>query len=674
MAAALQRSGTWAMVMLIAAAWVVETKSGRQASAPSSPPTGLILGKTVDGLTGAAIGGAIISISRAAPLAAAIRTEDPTPVNVGPTRVISDHNGRFMFHGLAVGNYTLAATKPGYIDAAFGRRSATDTGSQPLPLGDGQRRGDVELSLWKRATVGGTVLDEADEPVVGLAMRVMKRAIVGGAVRFTQFGNQPITDDRGVYRLSELVPGDYIVGVVTTQTTVPDSLQTAYAAAGKSAAQEDFQRELDRSRGLPGSGSSALASGQRLGSWMLQTPFGRGSGGEIAAPPIQGDRVFVYPTVFYPAATSPSTATIVSLGPGAERSTIDFRLRPVVTSRVSGVLIGPNGPEVHTGLDLIPESADYLQGDYDFAAASTITDGMGAFVFLGVTSGAYTIRALKVPPRPITASSVTSVIQTGRTTISSGGGVSPPAPISNEPTYWASAPVIVGDRDVTDVAINFHVGARLSGYLAFDGAATKPTPDRLMQLSVQLETADARSMSTNQLMLRRGVVDSSGNFTTYQLAPGRYVIRGPALPAWTFVGAFVNGRDVSDAPLELDAEDIGNIVLTYSDRPTELIGTARHNKEPDDTATILVFPAHPSLWTNHGPIPRRFKTVRVRADGVFRVTSVPTGDYVVVGVHGTVPSEWQDPALLRRLVALGTHITVADGQIKTVDVTTREIK
>ena len=677
MARAFHRSGALVLAALLAVGSVVETQSGTQASPPGAagPPTGLIVGKTVDGVTGTVIGGAIVSISRALPPAGAIRTEDATPFDFSPTRVISDSNGRFMFHGLAAGSYNVSANKPGYIDGVFGRRSATDLGTQPLALRDGERRGDVTLGLWKRAAVGGTIVDEAGEPVVGLQVRVMKRTIVGGTVRFTAFGNQPSTDDRGVYRVSDLAPGDYIVGVVTTQTSVPDSLQQAFAAASKTGSQQDLQREMDRSRGMLAGGLGALATGQRIGSWMLQTPLGFGiSGGEIAAPPIEGGKVFVYPTVFYPAASSPSAATIVSLGPGDERSTIDFQLRPVVTSQVSGVLTGPDGPEANTTLELIPAGADSLQRDYDFAAAVTTTDGSGGFVFLGVTPGTYTIRALKIPPRPITTSSMTTIIQTGTGTISSGGGPSTPPPIPNEPTYWVLAPVTVGERDVSDLALTFRTGARLSGRVEFDGTAVRPTTERLMQIRVQISRADARTTSGNEFTLNNGVVDATANFKTYQLPPGRYVVRGPAVPNWTFKGAFLAGRDISDTPLELDDEDIGNIVLTYSDRPTEIVGTARSDTGPDGTATIFIFPAQPNLWTNHGPTPRRFKLVRAGADGLFRATSVPAGDYVVAGVHGAFPSEWQEPAFLRKLLALGTRATVADGEIKSVDVSTKEVK
>src|SRR5688572_26819437 len=153
MALAFHRSGALVLAMLVAVASVAARQSGPQAVAP----TGLIVGKTVDGVTGAVIGGAIVSISRALPPPGAIRTEDPTAFDFTPTRVISDSNGRFMFHGLAAGSFSLSASKPGYADGVFGRRFATDIGSQSLALRDGERRGDVTLGLWQRGTLGGTV-------------------------------------------------------------------------------------------------------------------------------------------------------------------------------------------------------------------------------------------------------------------------------------------------------------------------------------------------------------------------------------------------------------------------------------------------------------------------------------------------------------------------------------
>lgn len=406
---------------LIFATLAVSVVVARQASNPQEtatpPPTGLIVGQTFDGSTSKPLGGTIVSLNSApAPAIAANPAAAPASLSRFPLRVISDTEGRFVFHDLPKGTYTITANKPGYAAGFLGQRTSTDTGPQSLMLVEGERRGNVTLSLWKFGAIGGTVVDEAGEPVIGIQVRVFKRATVSGKPRFTQFGNMPTTDDRGAYRIASLSPGEYVVGIVTTQTTVPTTLMEAYTAAGRSGTSQELQRELDRSAGLLRM-SGLIGSGQRVGSLLLQTPIGIGSQRDVMAPPVDRGKVSVYPTVFYPAAATLSKAALVTVQAAEERPAIDFQLRPVVTSRVSGTLTGPKGPESHTTLDLMPAGSDDAQRDYDFAAASTATDATGAFTFLGVPPGAYIVRVLKIPPRPVTQSTMGTVIQTGSSTI-----------------------------------------------------------------------------------------------------------------------------------------------------------------------------------------------------------------------------------------------------------------
>ena len=81
--------------------------------------------------------------------------------------------------------------------------------------------------MWKHGVIAGTVVDEAGEPVVGVAVRALIKDVVAGR---TRYGNMEVipelvptatTDDRGMFRLSQLMPGTYVVLVPSTQTTVP---------------------------------------------------------------------------------------------------------------------------------------------------------------------------------------------------------------------------------------------------------------------------------------------------------------------------------------------------------------------------------------------------------------------------------------------------------------------
>jgi protocatechuate 3,4-dioxygenase beta subunit len=645
--------------------------AGVQSAASNAVGTAFILGNVVDGSTGRAVGGVSLTLNLIAqqnpgadPLAA------PATLSRFPARLITDNDGRFVFRDLPKGSYTVLASKGGYADGAFGRRTATDTGAQPIVVGDGQKIGPLSVPLWQYASIAGTVVDEAGEPVIGAQVRVLKRAYVGGRMRYTQFGNMPSTDDRGMYRVSTLTPGDYVVGMVMLQASVPLSLAQNQDASNFSS---PLRRELDRSGNILR--SSVTTGGQPVGGWILATPTSI-VGGDPIAPPIDGGKIFVYPSIFYPASATLSKAAVMSLNSGDDRTGVDFQLRPVATSRVSGTLSGANGPEANTALELLPQGTEELQRDYDFTSATTVTDGSGGFTFLGVAPGNYTLRALKIPPRPVTTMPANmTVIQVGNSTITSTSGPSTPPPIPPEPTYWTSMSVAVGASDVSGLSVSLRTGARVTGHLEFDGAAQKPAADRLVQASVTLDSADGRTTSSNSFTLTRGVVDATGQFKTYQLPAGKYLVRASgALPGWTFKSASLNGRDISDAPFDLGSEDIADVIVTFTDKPTELSGTARDTKGPDTLATVVLFPSDPASWLNQGQTPRRLKTARTGTDGSYRFTSLPPGEYLVAAVHSTLPGEWMDPQFLQKLAALATRITISDREKSARDLESQEVR
>ena len=660
-----------ALVMLLTSPMTAGPQVTGSQAPPSPPPTGFILGRTVDGVSGRPIGGAQVSLNSSVPPTPVAPGAAPATLGRFPMRVLSDSNGAFVFRDLPKGGYSITATRSGYAPTAAGRSSAADTGSQSIELGDGERRGGISLKFWKYGAISGTVADEVGEPIIGIQVRVFRRAIVGGRLRFTSFGNMPTTDDRGAYRVANLTPGDYVVGVVSTQATVPVSLQEAMSEA--SAARDDLRRELDRSAGGLG-GISGFVGGRRVGPWLLQTNPEFGTS-RVLNPPGDGGKVFVYPTVFHPTASTVSGGTIITVASGDERTGTDFHLKPVPTSQVSGHLVGADGEQDYTSLSLMPAGSEDAQRTYDLATATAMTDATGAFTFIGVPAGEYTIRVLKIPPRPIaTPSSMTTVIQTGTTTIMSSSGPTPPPPIPNDPTWWASVPVSVGDRDVTGVTVTLSKGARVTGRVEFVGSADRPTEDRLRLATVQFEQADAGAGSFAQFTLSRGVVDAAGQFKTYQMTPGRYVIRASGVPGWTFRSAVVNGRDVADSPFELGSEDIANVVVTFVDKTSELTGTVRSTKVADSGGTVYVFPADSAMWRDHGPAPRRFRTARVGTDGSYRLAPLPAGEYLAIAIASGVWSEWMDPKSLQKFAALATRLTIGDGEKRAQDLELREVR
>ena len=200
--------------------------SGAQSNPAPTVGSGMIVGRTVDGDSGAPLAGAIVSVTLPAsanPRSAAagdamVMTMTLNGVQVGPgmqggpqrISMMSDADGWFVFRDLPAGRLSLNATSPGYTGGAY-KQTQPGGSSQPLVLTDGERVGDVALKLWKQASITGTVTDETGEPVVGVFVRVLRRTIVGGRPVLQLSGAGRNTDDRGVYRAFDITPGDYVV-------------------------------------------------------------------------------------------------------------------------------------------------------------------------------------------------------------------------------------------------------------------------------------------------------------------------------------------------------------------------------------------------------------------------------------------------------------------------------
>jgi hypothetical protein len=163
--------------------------------------TGLLMGVIVDALDNRPVAGAEVTLGGAS-------------AAVANTRQLTDAEGQFVFLELPRGTYAITATKPGYADGAYGRRRPAGL-TQSLPLADGERLGDLRIPIWKYGAITGTIRDEAGDPMVEAPVRVLTRSVVAGTRKLTP-GLTTRTDDRGVYRLGSLTPGEYVVAVPST--------------------------------------------------------------------------------------------------------------------------------------------------------------------------------------------------------------------------------------------------------------------------------------------------------------------------------------------------------------------------------------------------------------------------------------------------------------------------
>lgn len=137
-------------------------------------------------------------------------------------------DGSFAVTGVQPGDYFVIATQTGYINPVSVSRTAQKpiTGAPKVHV-EANRSSDAMVSIDRGAVVGGRVIYDDGSPVAGVAVRL--RPVTGADVN-GRFGNgfgfgqgdtgTGITDDRGVFRVSGVAAGKYIlVTTVQTETT-----------------------------------------------------------------------------------------------------------------------------------------------------------------------------------------------------------------------------------------------------------------------------------------------------------------------------------------------------------------------------------------------------------------------------------------------------------------------
>jgi hypothetical protein len=579
--------------------------------------TGLIAGQVVDPGSGRSVPGAVVWVLMDDQV---LRPESP--------RVMTDSEGRFAFVNVPSGRYRLRSEKLGYLRGNYGEKSVMSDG-RDLEIADGQALTDVVVPIWKLAVIGGTVTDEAGEPVVGVTVRGFTRIVAFGEPRFTPNvnGASGITDDRGMYRISSLVPGEYVVAVPSTVTTFP----------------ADVMPDLLSRRDVLGEASAAIteltllghANNQRVGGSVIM------NGNRAVVPPAPTEDVAAtYRTTFFVMATKPGDATVFTLKSGDERSGADISMRPVRAGRVTGRLAFADGTAVGpTAIRVLPAGADLVSLSPGFEAATGMSDAAGRFTLLGVPEGQYFLWVEKrIPVQPGVPSGATSL-------------------------WWANEPVAVGSLDQSDVSVTLRPAPRITGRIEMrDGTTVRPQEG--FELLIEAAGMGGRANL---------FPDSSGPFSV-QIVPGRYVITpGPRDGTWCTAVLF-QGRDISDEPVTLGSEDI-DVTVVCGDQPTRLSGTVRSDAGGlDGDAMVVAFPTERRFWTGAGLRARRKASAPASATGAFSFVNLPAGEYFVAAIPFGSSDFWQDAQVLEALSRSATRVSFAAGESRTVDVRTVRIR
>ena len=507
----------------------------------------------------ASISGRVLTGAPPAPLAGAVVNARATEGELR-TSAITDSDGRYSLTDLPAGRYTVTADRGGYV-------TPDDEQAATVQVGAGEALTPIDLHLARGAVVTGIVTDQHGQPAVGARVEAQRYRFGGGRWAMRSAGLGDYTDDRGMYRLYGLSPGEYYVEATT-----------------------GFSLGFMPARGMTGSSS---------------------------------------PT-YYPNTTDLRSAQRLSLGIGAERIGVDITLATSQTGRVSGQVVDSQGRPLNRGsVSLIGRNPPGLSSH----AGAVEPDG--SFVVEEVPPGEYVLYTV--------------------------------TPALDGPIEFATMDLETTVGDVDEVLLRTTTGATAAGRIAIDGSTAVPfRPQDLQLYTLPVGFVD--------VPVGRGVgqVSQDWSFAIRGMGEGQ-LIRLLGLPEeWTLRAVLIDGRDVTDQPLELPAgETTTGFTIEVTNRTTRFRATIVDDTgQPVTGARVVIFSADPARWQ----YPSRFvRTVRSDQNGIIDVRGLPADDYLTVAATGIASGAETDMQFLERLRPAATAVTLGAGEMRELSIPLSEI-
>jgi hypothetical protein len=117
-------------------------------------------------------------------------------------------DGRFQLTGVPQGQAFVTAEKPGFFDEQALHPGPYSPQNAAVNVGPGTN--ELHLQLTPEAKIRGRALDPDGEPIDNLPVQLVTREISEGRKQL-QMGMMATTDDRGIYRIEGLTPGQYFI-------------------------------------------------------------------------------------------------------------------------------------------------------------------------------------------------------------------------------------------------------------------------------------------------------------------------------------------------------------------------------------------------------------------------------------------------------------------------------
>jgi hypothetical protein len=528
-------------------------------------------------------------------------------------RTISGKRGEFNFEGVPAGTYYIDVEAPGIVTPMNGVSFSEfgfsiDESSLALVTVDGDNDVKTEVHAVRGAVITGRVSYDDGEPATH-AQIVLYRQKGQTPVLFF-LDNKLFTDDRGVYRIEGLPPGQYVVGAIENHS----------------------------------SGNKAMP---------------RDAAGLV--------------TAFHPTAPNVSAATVVSVQAGSEARDVNIKFVDAMR-RLSGTLKWKqNTVAIKDAIVFLRRVGD-PQVDFDYQQFVRMvtppggadndalmlrdvfflnllgtnspyveSDKNGRWSFQDVPQGTYVVSV--AAPRPVEKGTKRDPDED-------------PPDFSNG-TIRGSAEVKI-DKDVDNLVIELTDRASIVGSVVIDG-------NRAIESSVAVRIA---SVGVQSILNSPGFVNKDGSFELHSVPAGSmqldiYEPRGRHYYVRSMTG---NGLDLLNEPLTVaEGEQVTGVQVVLGTDLATVEGRVVASSRSVAGAGVLLVPADQRKWGTRS----LWGLARADAEGRFSLLLGP-GEYVAVAWslanEPTVPLE----SYVRARMSTAQRVTLQPNETRRVEVQARE--
>lgn len=162
------------------------------ASAFAQAPVASIAGVVLNQVTGEPVRKATVTLS-----------DTKNSFATSPT----DGHGHFAFANLPAGEYRINVNRDGFAYTVYGARTPGRPG-KIISLAPGESKGDLSIPILPTGVVSGVVRDEEGDPLPFVSVGLLRSVYRRGKPHYAML-NQVATDERGEYRLFNIMPGRY---------------------------------------------------------------------------------------------------------------------------------------------------------------------------------------------------------------------------------------------------------------------------------------------------------------------------------------------------------------------------------------------------------------------------------------------------------------------------------